>query len=202
MTVRKNRRRRWLRPACAVVLACVLIYGTLFGAVLAGDHTQVDGQPQIMLILGCQVYPWGPSILLQDRLDTAIAYLENHPGMTVIVTGGQGADEPVSEAACMKDYLIKQGAQAGKILMEEDSSNTWQNMTCSSRLMEEQGLDASGGVLIVSSGLHLTRARMLWHRATGGKANTVAAPATHLPSRLFMGVREPLALAKSLLIDR
>lgn len=202
MTGQRYRRRRWLRALCALLLACVLTYGALMGAVLSGDHTRIDGQPRIMLILGCQVYPWGPSILLRDRLDTAIAYLEEHPGMTVIVSGGRGADEPMSEAACMKQYLIAQSAKAGKILMEEDSSNTWQNMTRSAQIMKEQGLDASGGVLIVSSGFHLTRARMLWRRATGERPDTVAAPATHLPSRLLMGAREPLALAKSLLIDR
>lgn len=202
MNVKTSRRRRWLRPLCALLLVAALSYGALMGAVLSGDRTRIGGQPQIMLILGCQVYPWGPSILLQDRLDTAIAYLEEHPGMTVIVSGGQGADEPVSEAVCMKEYLIAQSARAGKILVEEDSSNTWQNMTRSAQIMKEQGLDASGGALIVSSGFHLTRARMLWRRATGEKPDTLAAPSTHLPSRIYMYAREPLALAKSMLIDR
>ena len=76
----------WLRVLLALVLAGCLFFGGLLAAVLTGAHDQVKGDPQIMVILGCQVKPWGPSILLQDRLDTALAYLEEHPGMTVVVS--------------------------------------------------------------------------------------------------------------------
>ena len=93
----------WLRVLLALVLAGCLFFGGLLAAVLTGAHDQVKGDPQIMVILGCQVKPWGPSILLQDRLDTALAYLQEHPGMTVVVSGGQGPDEPESEAKCMAD---------------------------------------------------------------------------------------------------
>jgi len=57
-------------------------------------------------------------------------------------------------------------------------------------------------VVLVSSGFHLTRARMLWERASGGagELSTLAAPCTHVPSRLKMYIREPFALVKSFLI--
>ena len=69
-----------------------------------------------MVILGCQVKPWGPSILLQDRLDEALGYLEDHPDMTVVVSGGQGPDEPSTEAQAMADYLIEHGISEDTIL--------------------------------------------------------------------------------------
>ena len=50
-----------------------------------------------------------PSILLQDRLDTALDYWEAHPEVTVVVSGGQGSNEPASEARCMADYLMDGG---------------------------------------------------------------------------------------------
>ena len=176
----------------------------LLGAVLHGSYDHIRGEPEIMLILGCQVKPWGPSILLQDRLEEALDYLEEHPDMTVIVSGGQGPDEPVTEAACMKEVLMRCGIPEMQILVEDQSHNTIQNITYSAQLMEEHGLDPKQGVLIVSNGFHLTRARMLWDRVTGEgeHLSTLAAPSTHIPSRLRMYIREPLALVKSYILDR
>ena len=197
-------RKKWVKALLALTLTGVLAFFVLFGAVLYGSYDHVEGEPATMLILGCQVHPWGPSILLRDRLDKALDYLEDYPDVTVIVSGGQGPDEHDSEAAVMRDYLVKAGVEPARILTEEQSHNTFQNITYSVQLMEENGLDTEQGVLMVSNGFHLTRARMLWDRVTGAgeHLSTLAAPSSHAPSRLWMYIREPLALAKSYLLDR
>ena len=59
-----------------------------------------------------------------------------------------------------------------------------------------------GPGVVVSNGFHLTRARMLAERAGYDSVSTLAAPSSHLPSRLHMYVREPLALVKSFFLDR
>ena len=194
----------WLKTLLALVLAGCLCFGGLLAAVLTGARDEVKGDPQLMVILGCQVKPWGPSILLQDRLDTALAYLEEHPGMTVVVSGGQGPDEPESEAQCMADYLTEHGVEEGQILMEDQSHNTDQNLRYTISLLAEKGYDTTGDILVVSNGFHLTRVRMLWSRVWdgGGELSTLAAPSSHGPSRLKMYIREPLALVKSFLFDR
>ena len=193
-----------LKAFLALVLAGVLCFSALLGAVLWGSFDHVAGDPQVMVILGCQVKPSGPSVLLRDRLDKALGYLEEHPGLTVIVSGGQGPDEPVAEARAMRDYLAERGVDPERILQEDRSHNTWQNLNYTLRLMEEHGLDPDGGVVVVSSGFHLTRVRMLWGRAAGDQSglSTLAAPSTHVPSRLKMYIREPIALVKSFLLDR
>ena len=198
------RGKKWLKWLLTLVLTGVLCFGALLGGVLYGSYDHIQGEPETMLILGCQVHPWGPSILLQDRLDEALTYLEGHPDMTVIVSGGQGLDEHASEAACMRDYLVRAGLDEKQILVEDQSHNTWQNMICSAQLMEEHDLDMEQGVLIVSNGFHLTRARMLWDRVTGAgeHVSTLAAPSSHAPSRIWMYIREPLALVKSFVFDR
>ena len=70
-------------------------------------------------------------------------------------------------------------------------------------LMEEKDLNAGNGVVLVSSGFHLTRIKMLWSRA-GGTANvsTLAAPTSSLYTTVHMFFREPLALVKSFVFDR
>ena len=81
-----------------------------------------------MVIFGCKVEPWGPSILLQDRLDAALDYLKDHPDMEIVVTGGKGDDEHQSEAQCMYDYLTAHGVEGEIIVLEDQSRNTWQNV--------------------------------------------------------------------------
>ncbi len=199
---RKKALRRWLTTLLALVLAGILAFAALLGAVLTGSFDQVKGDPQVMVILGCQVKPWGPSVLLQDRLDKALGYLRDHPDMTVVVSGGQGPDEPTTEARAMADYLVAHGAAREQILLEERSHNTMQNLQNSRQLLEE-GYDLSGGVVVVSNGFHLTRVRLLWGRVWDGvPLSVLAAPSSHLPSRLKMYVREPLALVKSFVFDR
>lgn len=198
-----KRRNRWVRVLLALVLACILAFSALLGVVLRGSHDQVQGEPQIMVILGCQVKSWGPSILLQDRLDKALDYLEEHPGMTVVVSGGQGPDEPTSEAQAMYDYLVANGVEEEQILQEDQSHNTVQNLQYTKQLLEDKGCDVTADVVVVSNGFHLTRVRMLWQRVWGSDDNlsTLAAPSSHVPSRLKMYIREPLALVKSFLLD-
>lgn len=199
----KGRRyQRWIRVLLVLVAAGVLCFAALFGAVIYGSYDHIQGEPQVMVILGCQVKNDGPSQLLRDRLDEALSYLDDHPDLTVVVSGGQGPDEPSTEARAMADYLMEEGVEADQILLEDQSHNTVQNFRYTAQLLEEQGYDLENTqVLVVSNGFHLTRARMLAERAGFEEVSTLAAPSSHLPSRLKMYIREPLALAKSFLFD-
>jgi len=195
-----------LHPVVKVFLVLVLlgtlVFGALLGLVLGGAHDSIDGDPQVMIILGCQLHDWGPSVMLQDRLDKALEYLEDHPDMTVVVSGGQGENEPATEAQGMADYLADHGFARENIILETQSHNTHQNLTYSARHLEETGVDIKAGVVIVSNGFHLTRAKMLAERAGYENVSVLAAPSSHTPTRLKMYIREPLALVKSFVFDR
>ena len=193
--------KKWLVALLALMAAGILAFAALLGVVLAGSHTDLPGEPSIMIILGCQVRTDGPSVLLQDRLDTALDYLEDHPDMTVVASGGQGPDEHISEAEAMAAYLVEHGFPEGQILLEDGSHNTSQNLIYTRKLLEESGLDWQGNLLVVSNGFHLARVRMLAQRYGLGEISTLAAPSSHVPSRLMMYIREPLALVKSFLFD-
>ncbi|MCI9670022.1 MAG: YdcF family protein [Lawsonibacter sp.] len=185
-----------------LVLLGTLVFGALLGLVLGGAHDSIDGSPQVMIILGCQLHDWGPSVMLQDRLDKALDYLKDHPEVVVVVSGGQGENEPTSEAQGMADYLADHGFARENIILETQSHNTHQNLTYSARHLEERGADIKAGVVIVSNGFHLTRAKMLAGRAGYENVSVLAAPSSHTPTRLKMYIREPLALVKSFVFDR
>ena len=202
-----RRKPLWLKILLALVLLAVLAFAVLEGIVLSGGRTRVaagDGAPEVMVIFGCKVDPDGPSILLRDRLDTALGYLEAHPDMTVVVAGGQGSDGPVSAAQAMYDYLTAHGVDGENIVLEENSSNTWENIRYTLELFQDGTVESTGKILAVSNGFHLTRIRMLWDREWEGTytLSTLAAPSSHVPSRLKMYIREPLALVKSFVFDR
>lgn len=198
--------RRILTVLLALIAAGVLCFASLLGVVLAGDRDDLTGyDPAVVVVLGCQVMPSGePSILLRDRLDTALTCLTDWPDAIIVVSGGQGVNEPSSEAQCMADYLAAHGVARERILLEDASRNTDQNLRNTVALLAEAGYDPTGEIAVVSNGFHLARVRMLWGRVGGGQDNlsTVAAPSSHAPSRLMMYLREPLALVKSFLFDR
>lgn len=190
----------------------MLLFGSLEIVIALHDGSNIVGEPQVMVIFGCQVKPDGPSILLRDRLDTALEYLEDHPDMTVVVTGGKGDDEHMSEAQCMYNYLTEHGVNGENIYMEDQSRNTWQNANYTMDLLIQNGYDITDDVILVSSGFHLARIEMLWDRARVARlpnetyndqyVSTLDAPVSHFPSAVQMFFREPLALVKSFVFDR
>ena len=102
----------------------------------------------------------------------------------------------------MADYLIDAGVPEEQLLLEDQSHNTDQNLRYTMALLEEEDLEPGEGVVIVSNGFHLARARLLAERAGFEQVSTLAAPSSHLPSLLYMYIREPMALVKSFLLDR
>lgn len=190
-----------LRAVLVLILVAALVFGSLLAVVLVGSHDKVIGEPQVMIVLGCQVLPSGePAPMLQDRLDEALDYLESHPDVVVIVSGGKGTDKVLSEARSMANYLMAHGVPEAQILLEDRATSTYENMVYSLELLSSEGYDPKDGILVVSSGFHLARARMLWNRVDDGNVeiSTLAAPY----SSLWMYIREPLVLAKDFLVRR
>lgn len=206
-----RRSRLWLKLLLSVILLAALVFAGLEVFIAVHSRTQISGEPQTMVIFGCQMKKDGPSVLLRDRLDAALAYLEDHPDMTVIVTGGKGTDEHVSEAQGMYDYLVAHGVDGERIYKEDQSRNTWQNVNNTMDLMVKEGMGLTQDVILVSNGFHLSRIELLWDRSRNARLSgetyrdqyisTIAAPVSHAPSAVHMFFREPAALVKSALLD-
>ena len=210
----RRKKRHWLAAALLLLGLGLVLFGALelVIAVHSRDRVVENPPPKVMVIFGCQMRRDGPAVLLKDRLDAALAYWEAHPDIKIVVTGGKGDDEHVSEARGMYDYLTAHGVDGANIYMEDKSRNTWQNINNTFALMEREGWELTDDVLLVSSGFHLARIELLWNRARvqalrgetyGGQyVSTLAAPVSHAPSAVQMFFREPLALVKSFLFDR
>lgn len=110
-----------------------------------------------IIVLGALVYEDRPSSILAARLDSAIEYLNENPKTMCIVSGGQGSNEPFSEAYGMKRYLLQKGIPEERILMEDQSENTIQNIVNCKEIIGD--MNASVGV--VTSNFHVYRALKL-----------------------------------------
>lgn len=132
----------------------LLLFAIVEGFVLSGFHAKGELGLDYLVVLGAQMKESGPSKALQYRLDTAYEYLVENPDTKVIVSGGQGADEPVSEAQGMYDYLVEKGISPERILKENRSRNTFQNLTFSAELLQKE----KDSVGIVSNNFHIFRA--------------------------------------------
>ena len=103
----RRKKRHWLAAALLLLGLGLVLFGALelVIAVHSRDRVVENPPPKVMVIFGCQMRRDGPSVLLKDRLDAALAYWEAHPDIKIVVTGGKGDDEHVSEARGMYDYL-------------------------------------------------------------------------------------------------
>ena len=115
------------------------------------------------VVLGAQVKPWGPSILLQQRIDAAEEYLNSHPNAKAVVTGGQGSDEVMSEGQCMFNEITADGISSERVYIEDQATNTEENLRFSAEIIADSGL--SKDIAVVTDSYHQLRARIAAHNA-------------------------------------
>ncbi|MDE6502217.1 MAG: YdcF family protein [Ruminococcus sp.] len=140
--------------ALCVILAIVI---SIF-MIKASDDPPPD-ENHTVVVLGCKVNNDRPSIMLGRRLDCAYRYLSEHDSVKVVVSGGQGNDEAISEAQCMRDYLVEMGISSERIFMEDRSTSTEENLKFSQEIISREGLPEK--ITLVTDAFHQCRAEML-----------------------------------------
>ena len=104
-----------------VIAICLTIFFICQGCILTQFFSKGESGAEYIIVLGAQMRDWGPSVVYKARLDSAVEYLKNNPDTKVIVTGGQGANESISEGEGGQEYLLAQGINKDRILVEKDS---------------------------------------------------------------------------------
>ena len=118
-----------------------------------------------VVVLGCQVSASGePTVMLRDRIDAAYDYLTAHPESRCVASGGQNDNEPISEAACIRDTLTGMGIDPARIYLEDKSTSTEENLAFSAQVIAENGLPES--VAIASDNFHQLRSH-IWAERSG-----------------------------------
>ena len=166
-------------------LLCIglLIVGITECLIIKASFGSPEESVPYVVVLGAKVRPDGPSVSLQNRIDAACDYLNLHPEAVAIVSGGQGPDEPMTEAQCMYDGLVALGIDPSRIWMEDKATSTWENLQFSMALIEEKTGSRPQKLGVLSSEYHLFRAS-LFTKSCG--AEFVGIPAhTTRPSQMI-----------------
>lgn len=148
-----------------------------------------------VIVLGCQVFGETPTDMLCDRLDAALELLEENSEALCVVSGGQGNLEEISEAEAMRRYLNAHGIADERIITEDRSTTTDENIRFTAELLSETGI--SDNITIVTNEFHQYRADIFARRA----GLTVGHHSARTSPRLLLNqwVREWGALAVAIL---
>ncbi len=152
-----------LLSGAAVILVCllVLLVTVSINMVLANARRPSSGAT--VVVLGAALHGDRPSRSLRVRLDAAVRYLRENPAAVCVVSGGQGRDEPCTEAAAMRAYLLEVGIAEERIYTEDRSTSTYENILFSKELIREKGL--SPDIAIATQEFHQYRAQWFAKRA-------------------------------------
>lgn len=121
-----------------------------------GQSDNAGDDEEAVVVLGAAVHGETISLPLKQRLDAAVKYHEKNPAAVIIVTGGQGFQESVTEAEAMQRYLVSRGISPEKIIKEEKATSTSENMKFSKEIADAY---FGGGykVAVVTNNFHIYR---------------------------------------------
>lgn len=184
------------RVVCAVAAAFALAVAVGLGLIATAAAAQPTAGADYVIVLGASLNADGsPKQALRYRLDAALEYLAENPDATCIVSGGKGADEPRTEASAMAEYLVAHGLDEDRIVLEERSTSTAQNLAYSRELMDS----ADAATVVVTNNFHVFRALGLARGQGLTNVSGLAAGLTpiYLPQATL---RECFAIAKDALV--
>jgi uncharacterized SAM-binding protein YcdF (DUF218 family) len=198
--------KKIIKNLCIIVKYCIVGFLLMFiiieTAIVVFPKKNEDYSSYV-IVLGAGVKGETPSITLRQRLDKTIEYINNQDKKTnIIVSGGQGRGEDISEAEAMKRYLVEKGIDENIIIMENKSTSTNENLMFSKKILEESSNKniSDLDIKIITSDFHAFRSNMIGKKL--GYNNISFYTNKTLPALIpVMYSREFLAVVKSYLID-
>ena len=173
----------------ATVCLGLLIYAVTGALILRQAKGDPGEDPDYIVVLGAGLRGASPSHILSDRIATAYDYLTAHPDAICIASGGQGEDELITEAQCIFDHLTAMGIAPERILLEENSTSTWENFRFTLELIEETFGTRPEKLGVLSNDFHLFRAKLFAKRC-GVEPIGISAPTSRFTLRVNYYLRE------------
>ena len=173
------------------------IYGLVVTSLMIYCASQSPAENATAVVLGAQVRDSGPSVMLWGRINAAEKYLDESKNASAVLSGGQGMDEPMSEAQAMYNVLVEKGIDGSRLYQEEKSTNTTENLKFSMQVIKENNLNDD--IAVVTDGFHQLRVRIIANQlGIKGNVGAVNSDTSFLYLPTF-AVREWFALPYQLL---
>lgn len=188
--------RRTFYGVCILFfLSFLVVQGFIIDSAITDTGVEVD----YLFILGAGLKGDTIPPTLKNRLDKGLEYLNANPNLEVVVTGGQGSGEYLTEAEAMRRYLVANGIENNRIIIEDKSTSTAENMRFSADVLEELTGRRDYKIMIATNEFHLFRSKIL-ARHNGFTAYGISAP-SNLPILPNSFIREYFAVIKSMVFD-
>ncbi len=173
--------KRWPK-ACRVLrwlliggLSAALVLAVITGSLIANAGAgSADSPCDYVIVLGAGVNGTEPSLILSERIGRAKTYLTENPDVICIVSGGQGRGEDITEAQCMFRELTAQGIDPARIWLEDQATDTRENIRYSLDVIEAKTGSRPASAAIISNEFHLYRAGLF---AAEQKLEAIGIPA-------------------------
>ena len=179
-----------------LIILCLVMFFLILYLVLKYEKSNCEKFCEYVLVLGARILDEDtPCKVLENRLISAIIYLHKFENSKVIVSGGTGIDEPISEGYVMKKYLINHGIDKHRIFVEDLSTNTFENLKNTKQILKD--VDE---ILIITSKYHLFRSKILAERV-GFRNIYLIASEVNASNRQKNIIREIFAVIKSIFFD-
>lgn len=189
MSKKHKKAAKGLKIALISVLAVLFTAAAVTeGYIISGAMTGASGE-RCAIVLGAGVNGTVPSLSLKKRLEAALEYAGDNPEAVLILSGGQGGGEDISEAQCMYNWLTARGVEPERLIMEDRSTSTKENLTFSMEILCDLGAE-NERVAIITAGYHITRASLMAADLGYGEISAKAAPAGYVLLELNYYLRE------------
>ena len=176
------------------VVCAMILFLVMEGFIVSGMSQKGKPNLDYLVILGCQVKGERPSKALQERLETAEAYLEKYPDTKAVLSGGQGPGEHISEAECMFRYLTKAEISEERLIKEDLSTTTVENLEFSKKFLDQE----RNTVGVVTNNFHVYRSMRIAKKSGYLQVCGIAAPSRTVLQLHYL-VRECFDLTKEIL---
>ena len=185
---RYPRHRKLLRALRILLCAALIFFLAVEGVILCGGMMEAEQGLNYIVVLGARVNGTVPSGSLRNRIRVGAEYLRDNPQTIAVLSGAQGSGEEISEARCMYDNMVAAGIDPARLILEEQSTDTAENLRNSRALIPE---GASAG--LVTNNFHIFRALALarnqgWTDVRGIPVATTMLSLPHYLMREFVGV--------------
>lgn len=145
----------------AMGIFILILFLILEGLIRFGGRTDAAAQADYLVVLGCSLDGAEPGECLRERLKAAEAYLKENPQTVAVLSGGQGRNEDITEAAAMYSALARAGIAPGRLLLEEGSHSTYQNLIYSEEIIKTHSSADKPKIVLVTNDFHVFRAKSM-----------------------------------------
>ncbi|MDP3015159.1 MAG: YdcF family protein [bacterium] len=147
-------KNKFFRILLGLIILALIYYVWLIVKIYNQINIDEAQKAEAVVVLGASQWNNQPSPVLKTRLDYALSLYNQGLSSKIILTGGVGKGEIISESQVGKDYLIEKGVDSQNIFIEEKGHTSWQSLNQVAQILKEQNLNS---IILVSDGFHMMR---------------------------------------------